>query len=122
MIERKARYEEEEEAAKGRGGKKSPAKKSASKGKKKTSRNWKRGNRGSLLLVLRQIRRARRHQRGRVRALRERRFEGPQLDRGVAELPVHDQPHRLGLLRGPIGCARDVGRRRLDLAPAGAAR
>jgi len=29
-----------------------------SKGKKKSSRNWKRGNRGSLLLVLRQIRRA----------------------------------------------------------------
>ena len=41
--------------------------------------------------------------------------------RRAAELPVHHQPHRLGLLRRPFRRPRDVGGRRLDLAQAGAA-
>ena len=41
------------------------------------------------------------------------------LDRRAAELPVHDQPHHLRLLRRPLGRARDVGRCRLDLVQAG---
>ena len=39
----------------------------------------------------------------------------------AAELPVRDQPHRLGLCRRPARRARDVGGRRLDLAQARAA-
>ena len=41
--------------------------------------------------------------------------------RRAAELPVHHQPDHFGLLRRPFGRPRDVGRRRLDLAQAGAA-
>ena len=41
--------------------------------------------------------------------------------RRAAELPVRDQPHRLGLCRRPARRPRDVVGRRLDLAQAGAA-